>query len=104
MVVLDVEIARDAAARGFRYYDLNTSAGIDGVMQYKRNFATTDYVIARCRYRSPLLIPFIALKRNLRPHSPHSKHTGVRSGLPLANNYKNAPARPLPSVVTTSPV
>lgn len=86
MVVLDVEIARDAAARGFRYYDLNTSAGIEGVMQYKRNFATTDYVIARCRYRSPLLIPFIALKRNLRPHSPHSEHTGVRSGLPLANN------------------
>jgi hypothetical protein len=55
MVVLDVEIARDAAARGFRYYDLNTSAGIEGVMQYKRNFASVAYPIARCRYRSPLI-------------------------------------------------
>jgi len=55
MVVLDVEIARDAAARGFRYYDLNTSAGIEGVMQYKRNFASAEHPIARCQYRSPLI-------------------------------------------------
>ncbi|MCS6888424.1 MAG: GNAT family N-acetyltransferase [Chloroflexus sp.] len=71
MVVLDVEIARDAAARGFRYYDLNTSAGIEGVMQYKRNFATIDYPIARCRYRSPLLAPVIQLTHRLRHASNH---------------------------------
>ncbi|WP_298816901.1 GNAT family N-acetyltransferase [Chloroflexus sp.] len=65
MVVLDVEIARDAAARGFRYYDFNTSAGIEGVMNYKRNFATTDYAVARCRYRSPIARPLLALKDSL---------------------------------------
>ncbi len=70
MVVLDVEIARDAAARGFRYYDLNTSAGIEGVMTYKRNFATTDHIIARCRYRSPLVRPLLALKRAVQRPSP----------------------------------
>ncbi|WP_298816918.1 GNAT family N-acetyltransferase [Chloroflexus sp.] len=54
LIVLDVEIIRDAVARGFRYFDYNTRAGIEGVMRYKRNFATTDHVIARCRYRNPL--------------------------------------------------
>ncbi|ABY34070.1 MULTISPECIES: GNAT family N-acetyltransferase [Chloroflexus] len=67
MVVLDVEIVRDAAQRGFRYYDLNTSAGIEGVMNYKRNFATTDHRLARCRYRSPLIRPLHGLIRR-QPH------------------------------------
>lgn len=84
MVVLDVEIACDAAARGFRYYDLNTSAGIAGVMQYKRNFATTDHVIARCRYRSPLLKPVIALANQLRRRSPHTERELAPSSSMLA--------------------
>lgn len=79
MVVLDIEIARDAAARGFRYYDLNTSAGIEGVMQYKRNFATTDHRIARCRYRSPLLTPVINLAQRFRHRSQHAERTPAQA-------------------------
>lgn len=61
LFVLDVEIIRDAIERGLRYFDFNTSAGIAGVMQYKRNFATTDCTIPRCEYHSPLLQPLVQL-------------------------------------------
>ncbi|WP_322487351.1 GNAT family N-acetyltransferase [Chloroflexus sp.] len=65
LFVLDVEIIRDAIARGLSFFDFNTSAGIEGVMQYKRHFATTDYIIARCEYRSPMLQPLVQLAHRL---------------------------------------
>lgn len=72
LFVLDVEIIRDAIEQGLRYFDFNTSAGIEGVMQYKRNFATTDYPLPRCEYRSPVLKPLRHLVHRLlrRPVAP----------------------------------
>lgn len=69
LFVLDIEIIRDAITRGLQFFDFNTSAGIEGVMQYKRNFATTDYVIARCEYHSRILQPLAYLAHRL-SHPP----------------------------------
>ena len=66
MVVLDTEIIRDAATRGYQYYDLNTSAKIEGVVTYKQNFGSVPYPLARCRYQSQVLTPALNVYRKIR--------------------------------------
>lgn len=67
MVVLDTEIARAAAARGYRYYDLNTSGKIPSLISYKRSFGAVDYPIAMCKGESLMVRPAVRIYRSLRP-------------------------------------
>jgi hypothetical protein len=60
MNVVDTEIIRDAIARGYRSYDFNPSAGIEGLRGYKSRFGAIERPITHYRYESPLI------KRGLR--------------------------------------
>jgi len=60
MNVVDTEIIRDAVARGYRCYDFNPSAGIEGLRGYKSRFGAVELPAIHYRYESPLI------KRGLR--------------------------------------
>lgn len=66
MVVLDTEITRDAIARNYAYYDLNTSSKIENLINYKRSFGAVDYPIARYKYDCWLLKPALRIYRKVR--------------------------------------
>jgi hypothetical protein len=49
------EVARDAAQRGFKVFDMNPSGGHEGTMAYKRRFGTRELPAPALTWRGPLL-------------------------------------------------
>ena len=50
--VLEVEMVRDAALRGYAYFDLGPSGGVEGVIAYKDRYRTTHHPFTRSVYTS----------------------------------------------------
>ncbi|BAN01754.1 GNAT family N-acetyltransferase [Ilumatobacter coccineus] len=55
MPVADVDVARDAAARGYKFYDLNTTGDHPGVVRYKQRFNTREVPLRYWSYVSPAM-------------------------------------------------
>jgi CelD/BcsL family acetyltransferase involved in cellulose biosynthesis len=66
MPVADTEVIRDAIARGFRYYDFNPSAGIAGIIAYKRGFGARERPVTHIRYEHPWLRQALSAYRRAR--------------------------------------
>jgi CelD/BcsL family acetyltransferase involved in cellulose biosynthesis len=67
--VLEVEIARDAVAHGYAYYDLGPSAGLEGLIAYKDSYNAERHPFSRSVYTArgvTLLHQARALLRSMR--------------------------------------
>jgi hypothetical protein len=80
MNVVDTEIIRDAIARGYRHYDFNPSAGLEGLIGYKSRFGAVERPVTHWRYEHPLIKRGLRLYRQARYGSAGWGHTnGLRS-------------------------
>jgi hypothetical protein len=53
--VADTEILRDAVARGYGYFDFNTSGLTQGMVEYKRRFGSTGVNVSAWYFENPLI-------------------------------------------------
>ncbi len=83
MTVADTEVIRDAVARGLSYYDFNPSAGIAGIIAYKRGFGARELPVSHIRHEHPLLRQALRLYRRARYGSASWSLAAERGDAPM---------------------
>lgn len=68
----DTEIIRDALARGFSYFDFNTSALDKTIIAYKEQFGAEGVPVNLWRFENPILKPAQQLYRQIKRTSKRS--------------------------------